>query len=98
MPNKCKQNNKGGSKMRIPQKNKMKLKQNDIYPNNYSHNYSDYEDLMSDEDLYDKKARTEMLDNDELSPGEDGFLEGYSYDYNEEEPYPDKYVDGDDWE
>ncbi len=56
-----------------------------ITPND---NYVEYDELIDDEDLYSSKSRSEMLDNDEISSGEDGFLEGY--DYAETELHEDK--------
>ena len=32
---------------------------------------------MSEEEIYDEKSREEMVDDDEVSPEEEGFMKGY---------------------
>jgi hypothetical protein len=32
---------------------------------------------MSEEEIYDKENREEMVDDDEVSPEEEGFMKGY---------------------
>ena len=43
----------------------------------------EYEEEGED-NVYNDEKRKEMLDNDELSPEEEGFLEGYDMDSEEE--------------
>ncbi len=39
----------------------------------------------TEEDIYKKKERSRQLDDDEISPTEEGFIEGYNEEKDEEE-------------
>ncbi|MBN1155994.1 hypothetical protein JXA85_00115 [Candidatus Woesearchaeota archaeon] len=39
----------------------------------------------SEENVYKEKKREELVDNDEISPGEEGFMEGYDSEEEDEE-------------
>ncbi len=43
------------------------------------------EEEQSDEDIYKEKDVEQELDDDELKPGEAGFMEGYDKDLNKEQ-------------
>ena len=44
---------------------------------------------MAEEEIYDEEGREEMVDDDEVSPEEDGFMQGYD-DASEEKESEDK--------
>ncbi len=52
--------------------------------------YEEQEEVVDDEDPYSEKGRGEMLEDDEISSEEQGFLEGYDSANKEEKETKDK--------
>ncbi len=50
----------------------------------------EYEADMKEENVYKKKARDEMVENDEISAEEEGFMAGYESDEEESEEEPEE--------
>ena len=48
------------------------------------------EPSMEEENVYKKKSREELVDNDEISPEEEGFMEGYEEDEDETDREPEE--------
>jgi len=47
--------------------------------------YEDYEGTGGDESIYDEDSRKDLVDDDELSPQEEAFMEGYEEDSEKKE-------------
>jgi len=47
--------------------------------------YEEYEGTGGDESIYDEDSRKDLVDDDELSPQEEAFMEGYEEDSEKKE-------------
>jgi len=45
----------------------------------------DFDSETSEKNVYKKKAREELVENDEISPEEEGFMAGYESDEEEDD-------------
>ncbi|MBN2458048.1 hypothetical protein JXB31_02870 [Candidatus Woesearchaeota archaeon] len=54
---------------------------------NYAENEELEEDMIDpdteERDVYKKETRDELVENDEISPEEEGFMDGYDSDYDQ---------------
>lgn len=51
----------------------------------------EYDPSTEERNVYKKETRNELVENDELSPQEEAFMEGYEEDRSKENPDDDEY-------